>query len=86
MYILNEYQGQGIGKKLVNYAVKDLISENYKKVIIWGLKDNPNTNFYRKIGGDGRLTKDIEMGEQVLEELGFVYDDINKLFEGTKSN
>lgn len=84
IYILKEYQGKGIGKKLVNYVVTDLISEYYEKVVIWALKDNPSTNFYKKIGGDRRFTKNIEMGEQIVEEVGVVYDEINKLFECTK--
>lgn len=84
LYILQEYQGQGIGKELVNRTVKDLIDDKFEKVVIWALKDNPCVEFYRKIGGDGRLTKDVQMGEQKLEETGFVFDDINKLFERTK--
>lgn len=85
LYVLKENQGQGIGKKLVNFAVVDLISKYYEKVIIWALKDNPSINFYKKIGGDGKLAKNIKMSEQILAEIGFVYDDINKLFKNTKS-
>ena len=48
IYILKEYQQRGIGKKLINFAVNDLINENYDKVVIWALKDNPNVKFYKK--------------------------------------
>lgn len=84
IYVLKEYQKEGIGKKLMNFAVKDLIKENYNNVLIWALKDNPSVEFYKRIGGDGRLTRNIEIGKQVLEEIGFIYDDMEKLLNNTK--
>ena len=84
IYILKEYQQRGIGKKLINFAVNDLINENYDKVVIWALKDNPNVKFYKKIGGNSKLTRNIQIGKQTLEEIGFVYDDIDELLNSTK--
>lgn len=83
IYILKEYQQRGIGKKLMNFAVSDLKKENYDKVVIWSLKDNPSVEFYKKMGGDIKLAKKIEIGKQTLEEIGFVYDDIGKLLNNT---
>jgi ribosomal protein S18 acetylase RimI-like enzyme len=71
IYILKEYQQRGIGKKLINFAVNDLINENYVK-------------FYKKIGGNSKLTRNIQIGKQTLEEIGFVYDDIDELLNSTK--
>ena len=51
IHILENYQRKGIGKKLINYAINDLISKDYKNLLIWGLKYNPCTKFYEKIGG-----------------------------------
>ncbi|MBU5439155.1 GNAT family N-acetyltransferase [Tissierella sp. MSJ-40] len=85
IYILKEYQQRGIGKKLIDFAVKDLMNENYNKVVIWALKDNPSVEFYRKIGGDSRLMRNIKIGNQLLEEIGFVYDDMAELLNSTRT-
>lgn len=74
IYILKKYQQKGIGKKLINFAIEDLSNENYEKFIIWALKENPSVEFYKKIGGKIRFKKDIKIGEQVLEEIGFIFN------------
>ncbi|NLY44509.1 MAG: GNAT family N-acetyltransferase [Tissierella sp.] len=80
IYILKEYQQKGIGTKLINFAIEDLANENYEKFIVWGLKENPSVEFYKKIGGEIRFKKDIEIGGQILEEIGFMFD-IDKLLK-----
>jgi ribosomal protein S18 acetylase RimI-like enzyme len=85
IYILKEYQQRGVGKKLINFAIKDLMNENYNKVVIWSLKDNSSVEFYKKIGGDSRLTRNIKIGNQMLEEIGFVYDDMTGLLNSTRT-
>lgn len=74
IYILKEYQQRGIGKRLINFAIEDLANENYEKFIIWALKENPSVEFYKKIGGEIGFKKDIKIGEQILEEIGFIFD------------
>ena len=74
IYILKEYQQKGIGKRLINFAIEDLANENYEKLIIWALKENPSVEFYKKIGGEIGFKKDIKIGEQLLEEIGFIFD------------
>lgn len=74
IYILKEYQQKGIGKKLINFAIEDLANENYDKFIIWALKENPSVEFYKKIGGQIQFQKEIKIDEQVLEEVGFIFD------------
>jgi len=83
IYILKEFQGRGIGKKLINFAVRDLRDENYDMVVIWSLKDNPSVGFYKRIGGKDSLTRTIEIGNQRLEEIGFVFDDMDELINIT---
>jgi GNAT superfamily N-acetyltransferase len=83
IYILKEFQKQGLGKKLVNFAASQLIEEGYKQIVIWSLKENPSRGFYKAIGGRGSLHRTFKIGEQDLEETGFVYDDISKLYNST---
>lgn len=48
VYILPEYQGRGIGRELVDYAVKDL---DGGEIFLWAMNHNRNARgFYEHIG------------------------------------
>ncbi len=51
LYILKEYQGNGYGKLLYNYAIKNILKNKIKKVIIGCLDRNPSNDFYKHLGG-----------------------------------
>ncbi len=49
IYILKDYYGLGIGKKLMNLCYKEL--SGYKRIIVWVLKTNQHAiNFYEHLG------------------------------------
>ncbi len=51
LYILKEYQGNGYGKQLYNYAVEIILKNNIRKLIIGCLDGNPSNDFYKHLGG-----------------------------------
>lgn len=51
LYILKEYQGNGFGKLLYNYAVEIILKNKIKKLIIGCLDGNSSNNFYKHLGG-----------------------------------
>lgn len=51
LYILKEYQGNGYGKLLYNYAVQNIMKNKITKVIIGCLDGNPSNEFYKHLGG-----------------------------------
>ncbi len=51
LYILKEYQKNGYGRLLYNYAVKNIRKKGIKKLIIGCLDGNPSNNFYKHLGG-----------------------------------
>ncbi len=51
LYILKEYQGNGYGNLLYNYAVKNIRKKGINKLIIGCLEGNPSNNFYKHLGG-----------------------------------
>ncbi len=51
LYILKEYQGNGYGKLLYNYALNNIKKQGIKKLIIGCLDGNPANNFYKHLGG-----------------------------------
>lgn len=45
IYILKEYQGQGIGEKLVLSVAKNLVDQGYTSMLVLVLEDNPSKHF-----------------------------------------
>ncbi len=78
LYIKPELKYNGIGTKLFNYVVNELINMNKKKMIIWCLKDNyPSIKFYQKMGGVITYSKDFIKEDYKYPEVGLIYE-LNK--------
>lgn len=76
LYVDCEKIGNGIGKKLVEYVVKDLKNKNKSKMIIWCLEKNYNARkFYEKMGGK-LLTNEkfFEKEGRKYKEVGYIYN------------
>ncbi|MGN6550470.1 MAG: GNAT family N-acetyltransferase [Pararhizobium sp.] len=70
LYLMPEYQGVGLGRRLFNEARRKLASLGCKGVVVWCLEENEGgLSFYRATGGadvaegaetfDGRLLKKV---------------------------
>lgn len=69
LYLLEEYWGQGLGKSLLEFAVRRLRELLHNEVILWVLEDNKRArNFYEKYGFffDGTKRK-ICIGKPFME-------------------
>ena len=67
IYLLSEYQGRGIGKRMMEEALKHL--EEYKQVALWVLKENRKAiGFYESCGfhPDGH-EETIIFGSPIIE-------------------
>ena len=66
---------QGIGRKMFEFATKDLKSKGKSKMILWCLKDNyPSRKFYERMGGNIIGKTSIQIGEKRYEEVCFGYE------------
>ena len=76
LYVDYEKLGNGIGKKLVEYAINDLRNKSKTKMVIRCLEKNENARkFYEKIGG--KLLEDekyFEVEGKKYKEVGYIYD------------
>lgn len=84
IYLLDEYQGYGIGKKLFMTGIKELIDMGYNSMILNVLEGNKTIGFYEKYSG-----KKIEQKEEVfyntpLVENIMLFEDLNKIYEDNK--
>jgi L-amino acid N-acyltransferase YncA len=80
IYILKEYQGLGVGKKLLNQLFEKFSSVNIDSSIVWVLEDNHSRFFYEKLGA--KLVVDdqsIKIGIDNHKLLAYGWEDINQI-------
>ena len=75
IYVLQAYQGQGVGRALVSAAVDWLRQNGHQSMLIWVLRDNhPARRFYEALGGKAVRERSIDIGGAPLPEVGYGYD------------
>ncbi|MEN2767671.1 GNAT family N-acetyltransferase [Ornithinibacillus xuwenensis] len=82
IYILSEYQGQGVGKQLLQVLFQRFISLQMNTALVWVLADNSSKTFYENMGA--RLivdNKSITIGGDDLVLLAYGWDDIQLIAE-----
>ena len=79
IYLLEAYQGRGIGRALVQAIAEQLLDKGYTAMLIWVAAKNPATHFYAALGGQPFTSKTEPFGDTEIEEIAYGYDDISKL-------
>lgn len=74
LYVLEEFQGQGIGKLLIKKAMELLKTNGMKTAILWVFQDNLNAkSFYEHIGGTRHKTKLIRIGDEEIISCSYLF-------------
>ncbi|RLQ94575.1 GNAT family N-acetyltransferase [Falsibacillus albus] len=76
IYILEEYQGIGIGKELMKQLFLQFQELNYNKVFVEVLKDNKARFFYEFYGAKLLKTEKIKIASVELELLIYGWDNV----------
>lgn len=71
IYILQSFQGKGIGKNLFQAVVQELQQVGFSSLYVWVLTQNPFKAFYETMGGKEIGTKPIEIDGKTLELVGY---------------
>lgn len=80
IYLLENYQGQGLGKKLFRAVMRQLAAQNYNNMLLWVFTDNqPSWRFYEGQGGQELRSQQFELGGQNLSETGYGWQNIADL-------
>lgn len=79
LYLLEKYQKKGIGKQMVNIAIKEMLKNNYKNMIIGCLEENPSNEFYKKIGGKYIGKRDFLLNGKTYRENVYFYKNIAEM-------
>ncbi|MCL6633218.1 MAG: GNAT family N-acetyltransferase [Alicyclobacillus herbarius] len=51
IYLLQDYQRQGIGRRLFRHVIQHLVQNECLGMLIWVLADNPSRRFYESLRG-----------------------------------
>ncbi len=76
LYLLKEFHGRGIGKRLFLDSLEQLYRHGYRSAITWVLADNPAAQFYAKMDGEHTGEKWEEIGGKRLKSLAYGWPDI----------
>ena len=86
IYVLDEYQGRGVGKKLIQTIAKTFVEEESKGMVIWVLEENKSKKFYEAIGGKHIGNKTIEIAGKKLDERGYGWMPLDTKFLDSLEN
>lgn len=84
IYLLEEYHGKGIGKQLLKEIFTYFNQKGYEKVFVEVLAENKTRYFYEYYGAQYVNNIEIKIGGKIVEELIYVWNDIDKLIEKIK--
>lgn len=74
LYVLKEFQKNGIGKELMKKAFEEAKRMGYKKMLIGCLEENCSNGFYKKMGGKFIKKREFSLPNQTLYENVYLYD------------
>ncbi|MGO4706626.1 N-acetyltransferase family protein [Microvirga sp. 2MCAF38] len=73
-YLLPEYQGIGLGRRLFNAVRNDLRDRAMDRVIVWALADNERAcAFYRRLGGRRIAEIEERIGGVSLAKIAYLF-------------
>lgn len=81
LYLLKEYQRQGIGRMLVEASILSLLANGWETMLIWVLRDNPSRRFYEAVGGVYVREQDVEIHGQKLVEVAYGWENLRKILK-----
>ena len=79
IYVLESYQQQGIGHKLVEQFCAWLLSQGPATMYMWVFEDNPSRRFYESLGGTEFSRRIMTVRGCDLVVVAYGWDDIAPL-------
>jgi L-amino acid N-acyltransferase YncA len=79
IYILQNQQGKGIGRCLVQAVAEQLHLSGINSMLVWVLADNPACQFYAALGGEPVREKKIEISGKPLIEVAYGWTETGNL-------
>ncbi|MBE5105042.1 GNAT family N-acetyltransferase [Bacillus thuringiensis] len=78
IYILQEYQGLKVGKRLFQALLSECEKTNMRSLLVWVVTNNPSKRFYEKYNPEKIGTKFLERLN--VEETAYCWRGINQIY------
>jgi GNAT superfamily N-acetyltransferase len=79
LYVLDDWREQGLGRRLIRAAAKELASRGCRSAYVWVLRDNPSRFFYQHLGGQQVAEGTTAVAGRALAQTAFSWDPIDRL-------
>lgn len=84
LYVLPEYQRQGIGRSLFEEGARRLRKQGFNNLLVWVLENNPWRAFYEALKGRVVRRRMVNLGDYTAAEVGYGWDDLSKIVKITE--
>ena len=75
IYLLEEFQGRGTGKKLFDAARESLIQSGMNSMVVWVMEKSPHRKFYESAGGKPAPgTKQLEVAGMKIRLVSYLWE------------
>lgn len=85
LYVAVDWQGQGLGRRLLATAVEALAKEGHAGAVVWVLAANPARFFYEAMGGERAGERLESFAGTELEELAYGWPDLESWLAQTRT-
>ncbi|MGD1879036.1 MAG: GNAT family N-acetyltransferase [Kiloniellaceae bacterium] len=85
LYVGIDWQGQGLGRRLLATALEALAKEGHRGAMVWVLAANPARFFYEAMGGERAGDRMETFAGTDLEELAYGWPDLESWLAQTKT-
>jgi GNAT superfamily N-acetyltransferase len=78
LYVLDDYQGQGIGWRLLEAGFRALLERGMNSVVVWVLAGNPSRFFYEAMGGQRIAEQTETLWGTNLPQIAYGWPDLRE--------
>ncbi len=79
LYVLDDWRDQGVGRRLLQAAAKQLTARGCRSAFVWVLCDNPSRWFYQRLGGQTAALGQTRLAGVALPQVAYTWDPIDRL-------
>ena len=81
LYVRPDFQGRGIGGKLLIALFEALLRDGIESAMLWVLADNPARFFYEAMGGEWAAVREEKLWGVTLPERGYGWANLAQAIE-----
>lgn len=86
IYLLKEFQGRGIGRKLFKAAAENLVQSGMNSMVVWVMEKSPYRKFYEAMAGHWEPgVKKLEVAGEEIRLVSYGWDNLRSSILGGKS-